>query len=276
VFTSELITKALEEDIGAGDLTASALLEIGQKGSASIVAKQDLVVAGLGVAGAVFTALDPHVTLAQMCEEGAFARKGQTLMRLQGRLQSLLMAERTALNFLQRLCGIATLTSQFVSCVKGVRTKILDTRKTTPLLRHLEKYAVRMGGGTNHRMGLFDEMMIKDNHIAALGGDIVLAIQRARQAYPSRVLVVEVTTLQQLRSISELSFDRVLLDNMSNAQIQEALDLVRQRFPIEVSGGITLDRVKALSEMGVDYISVGALTHSAAAADLSLEFETYA
>lgn len=267
-----MILKALEEDIGQGDVTTEALIAPGHMSKAVMVAKSPLVVAGLGIAGAVFTTLDPRVKLKQLVKEGAFVKPKTKLLSIEGHSQVLLKGERVALNFLQRLSGIATQTKQYVDETKGFHTQILDTRKTTPLFRHLEKFAVKKGGGKNHRMGLYDEILIKDNHIEALKGDVVKAIALARK-HPLQVpVVIEVTHLKQLQKILNEPIDRVLLDNMTHAHIKTAVKMVNHRFKIEVSGGVTLKRIRSLCKLGVDYISVGALTHSVKAADISLEF----
>jgi nicotinate-nucleotide pyrophosphorylase (carboxylating) len=273
MFTSDLIKRALEEDLGRGDITTDSVVPAERTSTATLQAKEDLVVAGLGVAGGVFLTVDRTLEIRAKVRDGAFAKKGDLLMVVKGRTRSILKAERVALNFLQRLSGIATLTRRFVDRTKGTRTKILDTRKTVPLFRHLEKYAVRMGGGVNHRFGLFDAVLIKDNHIAAMGGSVGDCVKRARARQPGTLLVVEVTRQGQIEEAIGAGADRLLLDNMPDAKIAASLKKIRKRVATEVSGGVTLDRVRRLAKLGVDYISVGALTHSAKAADISLELE---
>jgi nicotinate-nucleotide pyrophosphorylase (carboxylating) len=273
MFTSDLIKRALDEDLGRGDITTDSVVPAGQTSTATLQAKEDLVVAGLGVAGGVFLTVDRTLEIRAKVRDGAFAKKGDLLMVVKGRTRSILKAERVALNFLQRLSGIATLTRRFVDRTKGTRTKILDTRKTVPLFRHLEKYAVRMGGGVNHRFGLFDAVLIKDNHIAAMGGSVGDCVKRARAMQPGNLLVVEVTRPDQIEEAIGAGADRLLLDNMPDARISASLKKIRKRVATEVSGGVTLERVRRLAKLGVDYISVGALTHSAKAADISLELE---
>lgn len=231
-----------------------------------------MVVSGTRAALAAFRLCDPRVRIDSCVRDGRRLRPGGIILRLRGRAKSLLAAERTALNFLGRLSGIATLTRQFVSALPpGSRTKILDTRKTTPLLRTLEKEAVRHGGGTNHRMSLSDAVLLKDNHISVFGG-IVKALTRTRQVLGRTASIeVEVGSLRDLVSALEFGADRVLLDNMSDAEIRQAVKLAGRKIPLEVSGGVTLDRIPRLGKIGVDYISVGALTHSAPAANLSMD-----
>jgi nicotinate-nucleotide pyrophosphorylase (carboxylating) len=271
MFTSDLIKLALTEDVGERDATSEAVIPENQLATGVVVAKEEMIVAGLGVAGGVFATTDPTLHVKQRVADGTPVRKGTAVMDITGKCRSLLRAERVALNFLQRLCGIATLTHQYVAQTKGTKTKILDTRKTSPLLRHLDKYAVRMGGGRNHRFGLYDGIMLKDNHIAAMSGSIEQAVKKAKKQFPDLKIIVEITSIDQIEAARRAQVDRILLDNMSNAQIGKALKKIKGELEVEVSGGITLSRVRSLSKMGVDYISVGALTHSVRAADLSLE-----
>ncbi len=267
---SHLIDLALAEDIGPGDATSEAILPPDLCLRAHIIAKQAGVVAGLPVAEAVFRRVDPSVQFTARVSDGARVEAGTVLAEVEGPARSLLAAERTALNFLQRLSGIATLTRRFVEAVAGTRAVILDTRKTHPGWRALEKYAVRMGGGQNHRMGLYDMILIKDNHIAA-AGSITEAVRRARAARPDLPIEVEVKNLDELREALELPVDRIMLDNFDLESIRIAVRIAAGRVPLEVSGGVTLERVAELAATGVDYISVGALTHSAPALDISMD-----
>ena len=271
MFTDEIIKKALQEDLGQGDITTEAIIPDGLIGRGVIVAKQELVIAGLGIAGGVFLILDPHIKLKQHVSDGDQVTSKATVLEIEGKYRTLLTGERLALNFLQRLSGIATLTKKFVEKTQGTKAKILDTRKTTPLYRHLEKYAVRMGGGMNHRWGLYDEILIKDNHITACHGSVEEAVKRAKQKYPEKKVVAEITDLAEIEAAISQGAARLLLDNMDNEKIAKALQIIKDRAETEISGGITLDRVEKLAKLGVDFISVGSLTHSAPAADLSFE-----
>jgi len=268
-----LVRQALEEDIGAGDITSRLVVPEGQLAQAEIVAKQDwLVLSGIEAASLAFRLIDPEVKQEWLFGEGQRLSRGGVACRLSGRSRSLLAAERVALNFLQRLSGIATLTRRFVEAVRPHKAKILDTRKTTPLLRALEKAAVRAGGGTNHRFGLYDAILIKDNHLAAAGG-IARAVTLARQGAPSGMTIeVEVTDLAGVEEALKAGPDVIMLDNMNLEMMAEAVRLVAGRVPLEASGGVRLDNVNAVAATGVDFVSVGALTHSAPAVDLSLEF----
>lgn len=265
-----LLELAVAEDIGPGDVTSEAILPPEQTLRAQLVIKEPGVVAGLPVAAAVFRRVDPTIRFTPRCRDGDRVAPGDVIAEVEGPARRLLAAERTALNFLQRLSGIATLTRRFVDAVTGTRAVILDTRKTHPGYRALEKYAVRMGGGQNHRMGLYDMVLIKDNHIAA-AGSITEAVWRARSAYPHLPVEVEVQNLDQLREALELSVDRIMLDNFDLEEIRAAVQIAAGQVPLEVSGGVTLERVAVLAATGVDYISVGALTHSAPALDISME-----
>jgi nicotinate-nucleotide pyrophosphorylase (carboxylating) len=267
-----IITAALREDMPGGDITSENIIPAGARSEAVFLAKEDGILAGLAVARRVFELVDAGVGFAEHLRDGGTFRSGDDLARVTGSTVSLLKAERTALNFLQRLSGIATATRRFVDAVEGTRAKILDTRKTTPGLRLLEKYAVRMGGGTNHRMGLSDMVLIKDNHLRHVGS-ITEAVRRARSRVPAGVKVeVEVTTLDEAREALACRPDIVMLDNMTLDQTAEAVALFAGRVPVEVSGKVTLERAREIAALGVDYISVGALTHSARALDISLEF----
>ena len=267
-----LIDLALSEDIRGGDVTSELLLGSQASGQAVIVAKQEGVVAGLPVAGMVFRAVNPRVVFRMLKRDGDKIRKGEKMALVGGKIQGILSAERTALNFLQRLSGIATLTARYVGEVKGTRTKILDTRKTTPGLRVLEKYAVKTGGGENHRMGLFDMILIKENHIKAAGG-VSRAIMRARLKRRKEKVEVEVRNLSEAGEAVESKPDWIMLDNMRSDQMRKAVELIRsasRAIKIEASGRVNLKNVRKIALTGVDFISVGALTHSAPALDMSL------
>lgn len=269
-----LVRAALEEDRAFEDVTTLATVLPGHHARASLVARADGVVCGVPLALAAFHALDPHVEIRVDAEDGTPVRRGQTVLHLSGGARGLLSAERVALNFVQRLSGVATLTSRFVAAVAGTNAKILDTRKTTPGWRLLEKYAVRCGGGTNHRATLADAVLIKDNHLAACGGDVAVAIQRARSHGPEGILVqVECDTVAQVRAAVAAKADALLLDNMPNHALRESVELARGHCWTEASGGVTLDTVRGIAECGVDRISIGALTHSAPSLDLALDFE---
>ena len=265
-----LIRLALEEDIGSGDVTTDALIEPNRKAGATILAKEPLVLAGLEVAQEGFTTLDREMGFETTFHDGDAVESGDEILRARGKLRALLLAERTALNFLQRLSGIATLTRTYVDRVTASKVRITDTRKTTPGWRRLEKYAVKVGGASNHRFGLDDGILIKDNHIVACGG-IQEAVARARSSGHHLLRVeVEVADLDQVREALESGADVIMLDNMSLEEIQKAVNLVDGRALVEVSGGVTLDGLSELADCGVDIISVGALTHSARAVDISM------
>ncbi len=273
-YMSRLIDLALEEDVGPGDLTTEALIPRGAQGQARIVAREDLVISGIGSAEAVFSRLDPETRFERYVSDGDRLSAGDTVLRVIGCLSVLLTGERTALNFIQRLSGIASLTRRYVDALAGSDTKLLDTRKTTPGWRALEKAAVRHGGGSNHRVALFDGVLIKDNHLVA-AGDIEAAVRAARSRAPALVRIeVEVESIGQLREAIDAGADVVLLDNMDDALLREAVDFAGGRVLLEASGRITLDRVPALASLGLDFISCGALTHSATAVDLSLDVES--
>ncbi len=299
---SALVRGALKEDIGSGDVTRMALVPRPASARARIIAKQELVAAGLPIAERVFRALDTHIVFMALAQEGAAVRKGETLAELSGSAAAVLSGERTALNFLARLCGIATLARKFVDALAGTRAQIRDTRKTTPLLRALEKYAVRTGGGANHRFGLYDAILIKENHIALAGG-VKPALDRAhafaaqagdtgremtayesyrpaeskpsgQQALPVQI---EVRDEAELREALSCGAEAILLDNQTPAEAARLVSMARRLRPdcvIEISGGITLSNVRAYAEAGADFLSSGALTHSAPAADLTLLVET--
>jgi nicotinate-nucleotide pyrophosphorylase (carboxylating) len=266
-----LIDMALEEDIGPGDITTAHTIPPEAEGRAVIVAKEDLVIAGLAVAQRVFERLDGRVRFDSGYADGDRVPRGRTVVDLSGPLAALLTGERTALNFLQRLSGIATHVNTCVAMLEGSGTQLLDTRKTTPGWRVLEKYAVRAGGGTNHRMGLYDAVLIKDNHIAGAGG-ITAAVQRVKaHVDPDMTIEVETTTLDEVREALEAGAQIIMLDNMGLDQIRSSVQFVNGRAKLEVSGGITQEHLTALAAAGVDYISSGALTHSVRAVDLSMK-----
>ncbi|PIR25518.1 MAG: nicotinate-nucleotide diphosphorylase (carboxylating) [Deltaproteobacteria bacterium CG_4_10_14_0_2_um_filter_43_8] len=265
-----LIDLALREDIGSGDITSEAIVSERMRGRAMLRAKQDLVVAGLEVAKEVFLACDEDIHFAPEVRDGQRVQAGTVLANVIGNLRQLLVAERTALNFLQHLCGVATHTHRYVQAIEGTNAKILDTRKTLPAYRELEKYAVSMGDGENHRHGLFDRYLIKGNHVD-IAGDIESAIMRAQAHQENGILIeVECKTLADVKTAFEAGVDIIMLDNMSVAKVKEAATLIQGRVKLEVSGNITLDTVKEYAATGVDYISVGAITHSVPAADIHM------
>ena len=273
VEVDQLIHMALAEDLGdRGDVTSLATIPVGKRAFARLMAKSHGVVAGLPVFRKVFEQIDPGVVIQFKVNDGARVQPKQIVAEIMGDTRSLLIGERTALNFAQQLSGVATLTAYFVEAVAGTKAVILDTRKTTPGWRTLEKYAVRMGGGQNHRIGLYDMVMIKDNHITAAGG-ITQAVNAARasKAAAGLPIEVEVKTLNELRVALSLNVDRIMLDNMDETAMKQAVTIAAGRVPLEASGNITPQRVRAVAETGVDYISVGALTHSAPALDLSMK-----
>jgi len=264
------IRRALAEDIGKGDVTSLRLVKANQQGRAHIVAKADGVLCGMPVVQCVFHCLDPRLRIECLGRDGKQVRRGEVVARLRGRVRPILSGERVALNFLQHLSGIATQTARFVAAMRGSNTKIYDTRKTTPLWRGLEKYAVRTGGGYNHRMGLFDMILIKDNHIDAVGG-IGPAVARARKKRGLRI-GVEARTLEEVREAVTSQADLILLDNMPIHRIRQALRIGKGKTEIEVSGGINIARAKKMASLRVSRLSIGALTHSAPALDFSLEY----
>lgn len=268
-----LIRQALSEDIGDGDITTRATIPQDHESEAELVAKGSFVVAGLPFVAEVFRAVDRTARFEPLVEEGSKVAKSSSIARLSGKTASLLQGERVALNILQRLSGIATLTGKFVEKTEGLACEVLDTRKTTPGMRFMEKYAVRMGGGTNHRMGLYDGMLVKDNHIRAAGG-IRKAVKLAKKAARRGMKVeVEAETLEQVKEALEAGADIIMLDNMSPADMKRAVKLAKGKAKLEASGNVTLKNVREIAETGVDYISVGALTHSAPAADISMRFK---
>ena len=275
-YLDRLIALSLDEDLGAaGDVTSLAVVPAEAEGSGELVAKEQMIVAGLDAFVRVFHMVDAEVEVEVLKRDGEEIKPKVVAARVHGKLRSLLAAERTALNLVQRAAGIATLAQQAMTSVRGSKLRVLDTRKTPPGMRGLAKHAVRMGGASNHRFGLFDGILIKDNHIAAVGGDITEAVRRAKLNGPRLVKIeVEVTNFKQLEEAIAAGADVIMLDNMDDAQIREAVKLTASRVPIEVSGGVTLDRLPRLAKLGVDFVSMGALTHSARAMDLSLEIAT--
>jgi nicotinate-nucleotide pyrophosphorylase (carboxylating) len=266
------IEAALREDIPAGDITSESVIPANARSEAYFLAKEDGVLAGLGVAARVFEKIDPSVIFIERFRDGSAFRKSDKLARVKGLTVVLLKGERTALNLLQRLCGVATVTRAFAEAVAGTKARILDTRKTTPGLRALEKYAVKVGGGTNHRFSLSDMVLIKDNHLRSIGS-VSEAVRRARSKVgPGVRIEVEVADLLQVREALAAGADMIMLDNMPLETMHQAVVISGGRVPLEASGNMTLDRVRAVAETGVDFISVGALTHSARAIDISLDF----
>lgn len=266
----DLIHRALEEDIGPGDITSSLLIPSENESRALYIAKGNFVLAGLPFAREVFRIIDPSMFFKMFYNESAKVRKGDVLAEVLGKTTAILAGERVSLNILQRLSGIATLTSMYVERIKGLKAKIVDTRKTTPCLRFMEKYAVRMGGGGNHRFGLFDGILIKDNHIEAVGS-IKEAVKLAKSGHHLARIEVEVENLHDLKEAITAGADIVMLDNMSITDIKKAVKISSGRVILEASGGIKLEDMRDIAEAGVDLISVGALTHSAVAVDISLK-----
>jgi nicotinate-nucleotide pyrophosphorylase (carboxylating) len=270
--TELLLWLAIQEDIGNGDVTTEAVVDPGVTGKAFVFGRESLVLSGSQPFRKVFNLVDPALEITSFFQDGERIEANTHAFMLEGCLQSLLTGERTALNLLQRLSGIATLTRQMVDAMAGASCRLLDTRKTTPLWRALEKEAVRHGGGRNHRFGLYDGVLIKDNHITAVGG-VGEAVQRARQRVSHTLKVeVEVENLQELQEAIAAGADVVLLDNFSPEDLKTAVAVTAGRCLLEASGGVTLDRIRAIAESGVDFVSCGALTHSARAIDISMEF----
>jgi nicotinate-nucleotide pyrophosphorylase (carboxylating) len=266
----DLINRSLSEDIGSGDITSRAILEPGKITTAELIAKEDLVICGLWVFQKTFIELESSIKVKFSFNEGDYIEKGQKVAIIKGLAESILSAERTALNFVQRMSGIATMTKMFVEEVKHTKAVILDTRKTIPGLRILDKHAVATGGGENHRLGLFDMVIIKENHIAAAGG-IEKAVNKVRDRFDNKFkLEIEVKNLTELKKVLPLKVDRILLDNMTLKDMQEAVSITNGKTKLEASGNVSLENVRSIAETGVDYISVGSLTHSVKAADLSL------
>jgi len=274
----KFVRMALDEDSRLGDATTLATVPPDARCRATMIVREAAVISGLDLAVAAFRELHPQAKINLRCADGQHTETRTVLMEIDGRAQALLTAERIALNFTQRLSGIATLTSKFVEAIKGTNARILDTRKTTPGLRRLEKYAVLCGGGQNHRFGLSDMILIKDNHLAALRdakpNPIAAAVERARQQYPKLAVEVETDTLGQVSQAKDAGADFILLDNMDTEDLRRAVELVAGQAKTEASGGVTLGTVRPIAETGVDFISVGALTHSARAIDIGLDFQT--
>jgi nicotinate-nucleotide pyrophosphorylase (carboxylating) len=266
----EFIKSALEEDIGTGDITTELLIPGAQRSLAVLIAKNSFVLAGMPFAVEVFRAFGEDVTFESMCEEGSRVKKATVLANISGSTTALLTCERVALNILQRLSGIATVTSRFVKKTEGLNVSILDTRKTTPGMRYMEKYAVRAGGGENHRSGLYDGILIKDNHIESAGG-IGNAVALAKKGSHLMKVEVEAENIKDVREALKAGADIIMLDNMTVADIKKAVGIVGGKAIIEASGNVSLDNVRAIAETGVDLISVGALTHSAPSADISMK-----
>jgi nicotinate-nucleotide pyrophosphorylase (carboxylating) len=270
---ADLVARALSEDLGdRGDITSSACVPETMKSEAELVARAPGVIAGLEVAAYVFETLDPTVRLDRLVEDGDWVLEGEVIARVEGSSRSILAGERTALNLLGRMSGVATATARLVAAVDGTGAKITDTRKTMPGLRALDKYAVRMGGGVNHRYGLYDAVMIKDNHLVAVGSISEAVVAARAEVGPDVMIVVEVVDLEQLAEAVATDADRVLLDNMSPDLLGRAVALVDGRLVTEASGGITADNVRRVAETGVDLISVGWITHSAPQLDIALDF----
>jgi len=271
---SSFVRSALEEDQAFNDITTIATVLSTRRARAALVARQAGCIAGVPLALVAFRLLDPKISMRVDAEDGTRVEKGGTVIYMTGHARALLSAERTALNFMQRLSGIATLTAKFVDTVKGTKARILDTRKTTPGWRRLEKYAVRAGGGVNHRLDLARAVLIKDNHLKAVDGDVSIAVRRVRElAPPGAKIEVECDSLDQVRAAIDAGADEVLVDNMPVDTIREAVTIAHGRATIEASGGVTIDTVRGIAETGVDFISVGALTHSPPAMNLALDFD---
>ncbi len=268
--TRTIIEQALAEDIGTGDVTTEAIISADSVSTAVMLAKQDLVLAGLEVSREVFLVLDPSVQFTTKAKDGDRIQRGAELARLTGKTSVLLKGERVALNLLQHLSGIATLTSKYAEKIKGTNAQVLDTRKTLPGLRQLEKYAVKVGGGRNHRMGLYDMVLIKDNHIKA-AGSITKAVESAKARSGNLSIEVETRTLDEVKEALFVKADIIMLDNMPPDLMREAVKLISGKAKVEASGNVTLETIRPIAETGVDYISCGSLTHSAPAADISMK-----
>ncbi len=267
----KVILEALKEDIGAGDITTRAIVKKNLRGHAEAIAKEEVIVAGIDVFKKTFLLIDKDLKFRAFAKDGKTVRKGEILARLEGSLASILQAERVALNLFQRMCGIATQTNKYVKAVKGTKAKILDTRKTVPGLRLLDKMAVKTGGGFNHRMGLYDAVLIKDNHIAA-AGSITKAVKDQKKALNKKIKIeVETKNLDDVKEALESGADIIMLDNMGIAEMKMAVKIVGKRALLEASGNVNLKRVAKIAGVGVDLISVGEITHSARATDISLK-----
>lgn len=270
LYVIDTIRRAIEEDIGHCDITSSLLIPEESKSKAVLIAKEDFIVAGLPFAKKVFSLLDDSIVVNPILDDGDRVKKGDIIAEIYGKTRSILSGERVVLNILQRLSGIATLTNKFVEKVSNTKAKIVDTRKTTPCLRFMEKYAVRIGGGENHRFGLFDGVLIKDNHIKAVGS-ITKAVECAKRNHYLSKIEIEVQNLSELLEAVAAGADIVMLDNMSIDEMKEAVKISNGKIMLEASGGVTLGNVKEIAETGVDFISVGAITHSFKASDISLK-----
>jgi nicotinate-nucleotide pyrophosphorylase (carboxylating) len=269
----KIIKAALAEDIGAGDITTQAIVSCKKKGRAQVIAKDDFVLAGMDVFEETFRLLDENIKVKKIINDGGRAKKGNVIAEVSGSLFYMLQAERVALNLLQRMSGIATLTAKYVEAVRGTKAKILDTRKTIPGLRILDKMAVRIGGGSNHRTGLYDGVLIKDNHIEAAGG-ITAAVKAQRKHLPHTLKIeVETKNMQEVKEALNCGVDIIMLDNMTVPAMKKAVDFVAGRALLEASGNVSLSAVAAIAATGVDLISVGELTHSVRAADISLKID---
>ena len=270
--TDALIETALKEDMPQGDITSENIIPADSESEAIILAKEEGVLAGIDVAERVFHKIDPSIVFKKNLNDGQRFRNGQTLATIQGSSISLLKGERTALNFLQRMSGIATTTQKFVRALQGTKTKILDTRKTTPGLRSLEKYAVKMGGGMNHRFNLSEMVLIKDNHLRIVGS-VSQAVKSAKERIKPGVRVeVEATSIEEVQEAVQSGADMIMLDNMPKDAMKEVVKRVKGKVPLEVSGKVSLRRIKEIASLGVDFISVGSLTHSSKSVDISIEF----
>jgi nicotinate-nucleotide pyrophosphorylase (carboxylating) len=273
----QAVRAALAEDLGGGDVTTLATVPANARSVAHMNAREPLAVAGIQFAELAFKQLSPDIKIEKLVRDGQKVAAGKTLLKISGSSRAILSAERVALNFIQRLSGVATATAQFADLVKGTRARILDTRKTTPGWRRFEKYAVACGGGKNHRIGLFDMVLIKDNHLVALRNEkpnaIAAAVARARKKFPKLKVEVEADTLEQVAQAAAAGADIILLDNMPPSILRQAVKIIRGRAKTEASGGVNLKTVRAIAQTGVDFISVGAITHSARAVDIGLDFE---
>ncbi|HEX7571340.1 MAG TPA: carboxylating nicotinate-nucleotide diphosphorylase [Verrucomicrobiae bacterium] len=273
----QAVRAALAEDLGGGDVTTLATVPANARSVAHMNAREPLAVAGIQFAELAFKQLSPGIKIEKLVRDGQKVAAGKTLLKISGSSRAILSAERVALNFVQRLSGVATATVQFADLVKGTRARILDTRKTTPGWRRFEKYAVAAGGGKNHRIGLFDMVLIKDNHLVALQNEkpnaIAAAVARARKKFPKLKVEVEADTLEQVAQAADAGADIILLDNMPPAQLRQAVKIIRGRAKTEASGGVNLKTVRAIAQTGVDFISVGGITHSARAVDIGLDFQ---
>jgi len=265
-----IIENTLEEDLGSGDVTTDAIFSVDDTCEALIIAKEEGIIAGIPIAERVFQKLDPEVTVTQKLKDGEHVNPGDEILVIKGSIHAVLSGERLSLNLLQRMSGIATATSKYVAAISGYRTRILDTRKTAPGLRVLDKYAVSIGGGCNHRFGLYDAVLIKDNHID-FAGNISNAVEIVRSKYQSKFKVeVETSTLDEVREALKAGADIIMLDNMTVEMMKEAVRIINGKSITEASGGITLDTVRQIADTGVDFISVGAITHSSPALDIGL------